>query len=233
MGTLRVIGAGFGRTGTMSLKVALEQLGLGPCHHALEVFDRPERAELWAAAARGEPVDWDEVLAGYRSTVDWPATAFYEQLVEAYPEAKVVLTVRDPDSWYESVAATIYGIHRPIESSPLPAPGEMPPELDWAREVIDRIVFVDTFDERFEDRRHAVEVFQRHNRQVTERVSPDRLLVYEVTEGWGPLCEFLELEPPDAPFPHLNDRKFFEDLVRARQAEAGMSPKDGREARTG
>src|SRR5215212_7838314 len=107
--SLEVIGAGFGRTGTMSLKVALEQLGYGPCYHMVELFEHPDHVERWEAAVRGEePVDWEEVFAGYRATVDWPGAAFYKELSERYPEAKVILTVRDPDRWYESARNTIF-----------------------------------------------------------------------------------------------------------------------------
>ena len=105
---LEVIGAGFGRTGTMSLKVALEELGFGPCYHMREVFEHPEHIELWRAAMRGDPVDWERVLGDYRATVDWPGCTFYGELLERNPDAKVILTVRDPQRWYESVRDTIY-----------------------------------------------------------------------------------------------------------------------------
>src|SRR5919199_3150253 len=116
---LEVIGAGFGRTGTMSLKVALEELGFGPCYHMTEVFANPKHVKFWEAAARGEPVDWEELFRGYRSSVDWPGAAFYEELMERYPDAKVILTVRDPDRWYESALNTIYGRRRTDSFSPM------------------------------------------------------------------------------------------------------------------
>jgi hypothetical protein len=107
---MKVIGAGFGRTGTMSLKVALEQLGYGPCYHMVELFEYPDDVERWEAAVRGEPVNWKEILAGYRATVDWPGAAFYKELAERYPEAGVILTVRDPERWYESARNTIFNL---------------------------------------------------------------------------------------------------------------------------
>src|SRR3954451_16498267 len=109
---LTVMGAGFGRTGTLSLKAALEELGLGPCYHMREAIQHPDHVPTWESAARGEPVDWDRFLGGYRATVDWPGAAFYEQLSEKYPDARVILTVRDPDRWYDSASATIYDIGR-------------------------------------------------------------------------------------------------------------------------
>src|SRR5690242_7699355 len=106
--SLKVIGAGFGRTGTLSLKVALEELGFGPCYHMIEVFQYPEHAKLWEAATQGKPIDWDQIFANYQATVDWPGCTFYADLMARYPDAKVLLSVRDPETWYESVMSTIY-----------------------------------------------------------------------------------------------------------------------------
>lgn len=110
---MKVIGAGFGRTGTMSLKAALEELGYGPCYHMTDVFEHPEHIRMWEAATRGEPVDWDELFAGYQATVDWPGAAFYRELMEVFPDAKVLLSLRDPEKWYESTRNTIYATVNP------------------------------------------------------------------------------------------------------------------------
>jgi hypothetical protein len=207
---VKVVGAGFGRTGTLSLKTALEELGFGPCYHMVEVFAHPEHAPLWEAAWRDDLVDWEEILGGYEAAVDWPACAFYEQLMERYPDAKVILTVRDPERWYESTRSTIYELSMITTRSPLfrlvfgairllrfgrIGRGNMAEEIIWQG----------TFDGRFEDRRYAIEVFERHNEEVRRRVPEEKLLVYEVSEGWRPLCEFLGVEEPDKPFPRLND----------------------------
>ena len=117
---MKVIGAGFGRTGTMSLKVALEKLGFGPCYHMTEVFAHPEHTHFWLSAWRGEPADWEGVLGDYEATVDWPACTFYEELMERYPGAKVLLSVRDPDRWYESTRSTIYELSKITARSPYP-----------------------------------------------------------------------------------------------------------------
>lgn len=208
----------------MSLKVALEQLGLGPCHHAIEIFNDPERVPLWRAAIDGEPVGWDRLLAGYRSTVDWPGCTHYEELMEAHPNAKVILTVRDPDRWYDSVLTTIYDIHGSSDGPGFMPPMEQtPPEIRPARELMDRVIFLDTFHNRFEERSHAIGVFNSHNEAVRRRVPPERLLVYEVSDGWGPLCEFLEVGAPDAQFPRLNDREAFMKLVDERTEAAAHS----------
>jgi hypothetical protein len=209
---VKVIGAGFGRTGTASLKVALEELGFGPCYHMTEVFANPEHADFWRAAWRGEPVDWDGVLGSYEATVDWPACTFYAELMERHPDAKVLLSVRDPERWYESTRSTIYELGRISTGSPLA-------RLSFALlslfvfgtfktgqgPMTEEIVWQGTFDGRFEDKHHAIEVFNRHNEEVQRRVPQEQLLVYEVKDGWGPLCEFLGVEQPEEPFPRLND----------------------------
>ena len=208
---MEIIGAGFGRTGTMSLKVALEQLGYGPCYHMVELFEHPEHVEQWETAVRGEPVDWEEMFAGYLATVDWPGAAFYKELMEAHPEARVLLSVRDPHRWYESTKNTIYATVNPspeMIAAVGPAP-RLNNELIWKR----------TFGENFEDRQHAIEVFERHNEEVKEHVPADQLLVYEVKEGWEPLCDFLGIETPKGkPFPHLNDTDSFQTMVREHSA---------------
>ena len=205
--TLEVIGAGFGRTGTMSLKVALEELGFGPCYHMIEVFEHPEHVSLWEAAIRGEPLDWEKIFGSYQAAVDWPTAAFYKELMKVYPHAKVLLTIRDPEKWYESTKNTLY----PTEFAPEPSPiMRMAAKLLWEQ----------TFDGNFEDRRYAIEVFKRHNEEVKKHVSPERLLVYEVKEGWKPLCEFLGVEiPEEKPFPHLNDTEAFKEMVQQRRAQ--------------
>jgi hypothetical protein len=207
---VKVIGAGFGRTGTTSLKAALDILGFGPAYDLTEAFGHPEHVEVWEAARRGERVDWRGFLSGYEVTVDWPACAFYAELMVAFPEAPVILTVRDPEPWYESVFSTIYGIHR-ISSGPAPVRlafalvGLFAPSVTGIARLADAIVWNDTFESSFEDRRHAIETFHRHNEEVRRRVPEGRLFVYDVREGWPPLCEFLGAEVPDKPFPHLND----------------------------
>ena len=209
---MKIIGAGFGRTGTTSLKAALETLGFGSAYHLTESFTRPEHVRFWEAARRGERVDWAGFLSGYEITVDWPACAFYAELMEAFPEAPVILTVRDPERWHRSTRSTIYGIHRISSgSSPvrlaLALAGLFAPGVTGVARLADAIVWNGTFEGRFEDKPHAIETFRRHNEEVKRRVPPERLLVYDVREGWEPLCDFLGVEIPDEPFPHLNDTR--------------------------
>jgi Sulfotransferase domain len=221
---LEVIGAGFGRTGTMSLKVALETLGFGPCYHMTEVFANPEHVELWEAAARGEPVDWEELFRGYRATVDWPGAAFYEELMERYPDAKVILTVRDPERWYESARSTIFNIQGVTSSPIFTLTARFVPRMRRMRRaarMAGDLTRQSVFGGKLEDRRRALEAFVQWNENVTERVPAEKLLVYEVKEGWVPLCDFLGVEAPvDEPFPHLNDADSFRKMIRRRMVVA-------------
>jgi hypothetical protein len=209
---VKVIGAGFGRTGTWSLKAALEVLGFGPCYHMTEVFAHPGHADFWSSAWRGEPVDWEGVLGDYGATVDWPACTFYEDLMERYPEAKVLLSVRDPERWYESTRSTIYELNMLIDSSAIARLIFGLSSLlvfggfaGGRSSMVNDLIWQGTFDGRFEDEAYAIEVYERHNDEVKRRVPSGRLLVYEVQDGWGPLCEFLDVPEPEGPFPRLND----------------------------
>jgi hypothetical protein len=213
---LSVIGAGFGRTGTLSLRIALDRLGLGPCYHMLEVFEHPEHIDAWERAAGGAPADWDGLFRGYRSAVDWPACAFYRQLAERYPEAKVVLTLRDSGRWYRSAAETIFPI---MTGSPA---GDDPVALAQAR-MAREVIAERTFGGRVDDRGHAIAVYERHAEEVRRTIPPGRLLVYEVAEGWGPLCRFLGLPEPAEPFPRANTTEDFRRMLAARR-EAGSRP---------
>ena len=214
-----MIGAGFGRTGTTSLEAALEDLGFGPCYSMEDSLQNPAHAEAWdAAARRGGNPDWRALLKGYRSTLDWPAASFYEDLMEAYPEAGVILTVRDPESWYESTLNTIYGATKTIYAShALSVMRRLSTRVELAARVTEGVIWQGTFSGRFEDKEYAIGVFERHIESVKDRVPPEKLLVYSVKQGWGPLCEFLGVEEPaDKPFPHLNDTQYFLGEVRKR-----------------
>jgi hypothetical protein len=222
---VKVVGAGFGRTGTMSLKAALEELGFGPCYHMIEVFEHPEHVGFWEAAWRGEPVDWNDFLGGYEATVDWPACTFYEELLQRHPDAKVLLSVRHPERWYESTRDTIYRISKITAGSRLSRAvfafvGLFVSGVFGISRMGNDISRQGTFDGRFDDREHAVEVFERHNEEVKRRVPAEKLLVFEVREGWGPLCEFLGVEEPAKPFPRLNDAA---EMRRRKRAVRALS----------
>jgi hypothetical protein len=198
--TLQVIGPGFGRTGTSLMRAALERLGFAPCDHMVQNERQPERFPLWDEASRRkdarEPIDWRPLLTGFRAIVDWPGAYFWQELVAAHPAARVLLTVRDPDRWYDSIRATIFA----LTAAEWPAVGA---------EALDLIV-TRTFGNRLDDRDHCRLVLARHIASVRAAIPPERLLVFDVRQGWEPLCTFLDVPvPADEPFPHVNDSAAF------------------------
>ena len=208
--TIKVIGAGFGRTGTTSLKAALEHLGFGRCYHMIEVLKKPSAAQLWQDAIDGKAVDWAHVFEGYQATVDWPGCTFYQELMEVYPDAKVLLTVRDPERWHQSAFDTIY---RGRSAFVLRFLRLISPAARHTYKMVEHI-WAGTFDNRFDDKAFAIDRFNRHNEAVKAYVPADRLLVFDVKEGWEPLCNFLEVDVPDRPFPHLNDKRVMQNVYR-------------------
>lgn len=210
---MQVIGAGFGRTGTLTLKAALEELGVGPCYHMVEVlWGDTGRLPLWQAAANGEEVDWKAVFEGFESTVDWPGCTFWEPLMEVFPDAKVLLTVRDPESWYESARNTIYASLIAGQKGELKEGDEEPPSPE-AFQMISALIWQGTFHGKFEDKAYAIEMFDKHIAEVKSKVPPERLVVHEVKEGWKPLAQMLGVPEPRAEFPRLNDKVAFREMV--------------------
>lgn len=206
---LDVVGAGFGRTGTLSLKHALETLGFDRCYHMLEVRKHPEHQAMWSAAQRGDAVDWDALFEGYRAAVDWPACNSWRTLSEHYPDAKVLLSTRDPERWYESVRNTIY----PSSTANLHSDDEAErSRSEWVTEII----WDGVFDGRLEDRGYAIEIYNAHIEEVSASVAAERLLVFEASQGWEPLCEFLGRPVPAEPFPRVNTSEEFRER-RARR----------------
>ena len=198
---MKVFGAGFGRTGTMSLKIALEKLRIGPCYHMREVVSRSSHIKLWYDISRGEHPNWNRLFSGFNSAVDFPVCLFYKQLINKFPEAKFILTLRDFDTWYISTANTIYKV-----------PSILP---DWFEKVVYPIrmfivmqvnlIWVGLFKNNFSDRDSTKLVYYEHIESVKKIIPADKLLIYNVKEGWEPLCEFLDVDVPDIPFPKVND----------------------------
>ena len=212
---LELIGAGLGRTGTLSLKAALERIGYAPCYHMIEILSAPERGRHWLAGAESGSHDWDAIFRGYRATVDWPAAAFWRELAQRYPDAKVLLSLRDADRWYESVMNTIY----PLMTQ---GPPEHAPEiLHEFHGMVYALIFERTFAGRLADRAHAKRVFEAHNQAVIDAIPASRLLVYQPGDGWEPLCRFLGVPVPDEQFPHLNDTAWY----RARTGLPAIEPR--------
>ncbi len=209
--TLHVIGSGLGRTGTKSLQTALNMLGVGPCHHMIEVFMHPETMSLWIEAGHGRP-DWEAIFADYRSAVDYPSAAYWRELAAYYPEAKVIHTVRDPDSWFESTQATIFNPQNPGIAAV--NAGEGGERVDFFRS------FMGPVAGKMNDRAAMTDYFREHSAAVIAAIPPERLLVYEAGQGWEPLCAFLGVAVPDEPYPSENNRAEFVARVQAMIATA-------------
>ena len=211
--SLKVIGAGLGRTGTTSLKFALEQLGLGRCYHMIELFPQPETAGLWLQALDGTLEDWDEIFADFGATTDWPGCSFWRQLMQRYPDAPVILTEREAGAWFDSTQRTIFSDATKARlAHPL------------IEQLTERLIFR-SFDGRVHDRDHCIEVFERHNAEVRTGVPAGRLLIYDIAQGWEPLCSFLGRPVPDTPFPRANTTDDFVNhrVERAAQALEGSA----------
>jgi hypothetical protein len=204
---LEVIGAGFGRTGTLSLKLALEKLGFDACYHMAEVVAHPDHVPVWAAAHRGEAVDWDALFHGYRASVDWPACNLWQAQFDHWPDARIVLSLRDPDRWYDSVMNTIH------PTTVQACESDDPAQRAWGAWT-NEIIWDGLFGGRMHDRAHAIDVFERHNEFVKRSVPEDRLLVFEAAQGWDPLCTFLERPIPDEDFPRVNSTADFQTRSR-------------------
>ncbi|MFD0980680.1 MULTISPECIES: sulfotransferase family protein [Tropicimonas] len=207
--SLEVIGAGFGRTGTESMKLALEKLGFGPCYHMREVISR-DRIDLWCDAASGRLPNWDEAFAGYRATVDWPAARFWREIAMHYQQAKVLLTVRSAESWYASMQKTIL---RVLREKPDPNPVAIPLIRDGV------------FKGNITDKDHMIAAYERNTAEVQAAFGADRLLTYELGEGWTRLCDFLGCDVPDEPFPRSNEADdFMETNARLDSLRRGGEP---------
>jgi len=199
---LEVIGTGFGRTGTDSLRLALDILGFGPCHHMRELLKDPEHNSLWRAVAQGTPPDWDLLLGGYRSCVDWPSAHYWPQLVEAFPQAKVILTWRSAESWWASFEQTILPrILAFTETDATPKSGEL--------------IGPKVFHDRPDDRDHCIAVYEANVAAVKKQVPAERLLVHSLGDGWAPLCAHLGVPVPDVPYPRRNSAGEFESNFEA------------------
>jgi hypothetical protein len=198
---LAVVGAGVGRTGTHSLKLALEQLLDAPCHHMLEILGDPGQVPAWIDAIEGRPVEWSTMLARYRAIVDWPGGAFWRELAAANPNALVLLSVREPEAWYRSAANTIFLTFE-----------NMPPEVAPWMEAVRKLLH-DRFSDRFDDPTAMIDAFVRHNDTVRAEVPADRLLEWTPEDGWAPICERLGLPVPAEPFPVTNTTNEFRDMI--------------------
>jgi hypothetical protein len=212
---MKVIGAGLPRTGTLSQKVALEMLGLGPCYHMVNVLADLPLAEQWSNAMDGE-ADWDAMFGEHEATVDWPGSYFYRELAAAYPDAKVVLSTRDPEAWEKSMRDTIWELwygDAPMSHLSRARAAVDPEWRDYSLLMQRMLIAAGVFTPGRLEPGHLASVITRYEERVRRDIPSDRLLVWNVIEGWEPLCEFLEVDVPDAQFPRLNDSKVFVERI--------------------
>lgn len=202
--TLQIIGAGLGRTGTHSLKLALERLLGGPCYHMMEVFGHPEHIEQWQMAADGGTPDWTSLFADFDATVDWPAASFWRELADAFPDAVVLLSTRPADDWWRSANNTIFEISR------RPAP---PDPLLQSQMTMITTVLARRFTPEWGEEGPSKAAFERHNDDVRASVPSERLVEWQPGDGWEPLCRALNVAVPDEPFPHVNTTDDFRSMV--------------------
>jgi hypothetical protein len=194
--SLRVVGAGLGRTGTHSLKLALERLLGGRCYHMSELIERPGDTRAWHAGIRGERVDWASLLEGFTATVDWPACAFWWELHAANPGSIVLLSVREsPAAWWDSMEKTI------VSTLSQPVPSE---DAEWVRRRAMTLDLMNSFTPGWRERDAAIAAYEAHNAEVRRTVPNGQLVEWRPGDGWGPLCDMLGVPAPDEPFPHVN-----------------------------
>jgi hypothetical protein len=209
---LKVIGAGFGRTGTRSLKVALEELGFGRCYHMIEVMKNPDHFKYWAEIMEGGKADWEALFNGYQAATDWPVATYYRDLMAVYPDAKIILTVRDPESWHVSIMNTLYQISRRFNKFT-----RIIPSVHQFLNAMEKAIWEGVFHNKVEDKAHAVKVFKDHIEEVKRMVPKERLLIFEARHGWEPLCAFLDVPVPvNKPYPHENDGRTIRQILKYR-----------------
>ena len=199
---IKVIGAGYGRTGTLSLKFALEKLGFDKCYHMMEVQMNPQHLDIWRKAAAGDMPDWHALYDGYQASVDWPSCNFWREQLQAFPNAKVILSRRDSEQWYKSIMNTIW------PSSSAGENAEDPRRRGGAQMAFE-VIWEPIFQRRMEDKDHVIARYEAHCADVIESVPAKQLLVYEPGQGWGPLCEFLGCDEPSEDYPSVNSTEEF------------------------
>jgi hypothetical protein len=215
---LKVIGAGFGRTGTESLREALRILGIDPCYHMSDVYQN-SHTDVWHAKAQGGDIDWDQVLGGYDIAIDWPSSSYYKELLDLNPDARVILTVRDPDAWYKSLTSVLYTYYKLIPWWRR----RISPHIKLRVETMEKLIWDGVFNGRVEDADYAKRLFVEHNEEVKRSVPADRLLVFEPKQGWEPLCEFFgKPVPENLPFPHVNQGRRTQHKLRKLRVQKYM-----------
>lgn len=212
--SMKILGAGLGRTGTYSLKLALELLDYGKCYHMFELLKQRSDITYWEQLENNEDVDYESLFEGYQSTVDYPSCCYIEQLIKVYPDAKVILTTRNFESWHSSALKTILTINPTIIQMVgiiLKQPfSKKARDLRRIGDYINKII-----DRRMLNINEARVLYEEHNQRIKDLVPADNLLIYDVLEGWEPLCRFLNRDIPVVDFPHENRRSVFSSKIKS------------------
>ena len=211
---LEIIGAGFGRTGTLSLKFALEELGFNKCYHMMEIPKAAHHIGFWRQAAVGKNVDWHLLFKGYKAAVDWPSCNYWREQLRAFPEAKVILTKRDADSWYESVMNTIWPAS--VKGRELARSNVNLDKVSQDRSsMVFEVIWHGIFDGRMSEKDFVIDKYEKHNQSVVDEVPSSKLLIYEPGEGWEPLCQFLGCSQPSMDYPNVNSTEEFSSRMKS------------------
>ena len=211
--SLEIVGAAYPRTGTVSLKLALEELGFGPCHHMAEIIAHPEMGALWIAAAQGRP-DWEAIFAGYKSCADAPSCYVWREITAKYANAKVILTERDPQEWFESTQATVF------------SPQWVAATLKMPLGPFFQAAVYDFYGDKIHDRDFMIATYKSYCADVKQTIAPDRLLVYRTGSGWEPLCGFLGVPVPSTPYPKANQRDEMKAMLARSISKGSMTSDD-------
>ncbi|WP_276390727.1 sulfotransferase family protein [Eudoraea chungangensis] len=215
--SLKIIGAGFGRTGTLSTQHALNELGYS-CYHMKEITKKAneEHLDFWvkvAETSENAPHEWNKVFQNYSATIDYPSSCVWKELMEANPDAKVLLTLHPggPEAWYKSTVDTIYGMSKMWESKLL---SSFIPPLRKMTKMTSKLIWGRFLKGTMDNKQRAINRYNEHINEVTNLVPSEKLLVYSVNQGWEPLCKFLGLEVPKTDFPKVNDKEEMKKMIR-------------------
>lgn len=214
--SIQVIGAGMARTGTMSLKFALEELGYNKCHHMMEVMKDSANLVYWNEMHNKRTTDFEAMLKGYQAIVDFPGSLYYKELIQQYPDAKVILSVRDAEKWYLSCRNTIYQVPKGFEKFTLQIKGLFNPRIKNVLDVYDfatRAIWQNLFKNNFDDKDFAIKIYNDWTDEVKKTVPQQNLLIFEAKDGWEPLCKFLNKPIPTTAYPKLNDTAQFQQKI--------------------
>lgn len=216
--TIKIIGAGLPRTGTNTLRESLELLGFCKTYHMKQLLVNPENLHYWTTLKSTGTTNWEELYNGYQATVDFPCYPWYKEHMKQYPDAKVILTTRPFEKWYQSFYSTIWHTQNPPEEQKPEMMKKVAsdPRLQSVMKVMGfakQAMNEDHFQGRFLDKEFMENLFNEHHEEVKNYVPANKLLVFNVSEGWEPLCEFLDVKVPTEPLPHTNKREDFGTMV--------------------